>query len=129
MQILVIHSVLGEGMLTNEHSASSYGQPVFVRDLDGLAYGPGDSGGFLSRALDAAYDAGEQAWLDGLLSAPDTPVKWRNRPGRPKGTTKPEDERLERFTVRMTQAEWDRCLEKGNASEYIRGLIAKDGAE
>ena len=49
--------------------------------------------------------------------------------GRPRGPGKalkaPED-RQHRRTVRMTDAEWEHCLSRGDASEYIRGLIARD---
>lgn len=31
-----------DGRITNEHAASSYGQPVFV-SADGIVYGPGDA--------------------------------------------------------------------------------------
>ena len=30
------------GILTTEHSSSSYGQPVFVEQITGISYGPGD---------------------------------------------------------------------------------------
>lgn len=123
MKISVIHSVLGEGVLTDENAASSYGLPVFVRDNDGLAYGPGDSDGYLSRGLGVVYIAEEQEWLDRQLSQPESPVKWRNRPGRPPGTTKPDVMRYR--TIRMTDEEWDYCLSQGNASNFIREMIDK----
>ena len=36
------HEALGLGVLSTEHSSNSYGQPVFVRDLDGEVFGAGD---------------------------------------------------------------------------------------
>lgn len=50
---------------------------------------------------------------------------WANRTvyGAP---TKPADVRKERRTVRMPDDEWEWCLQQGDASKYIRGLIAKD---
>lgn len=40
MQVYVLLENGREGLLSNEHASSSYGQPVMV--LDGIAYGPGD---------------------------------------------------------------------------------------
>ncbi len=53
------------------------------------------------------------------------------RPGRPVGTGKPiksDEEKLNRHTVRMTDEEWEHCQGAGDASKYIRDLIAKDRA-
>ena len=41
-------------------------------------------------------------------------------PGRPK--TDP-DRKLKRRTVRLTDQEWQRCLQAGDASKFIRELI------
>jgi len=34
--------IAGTGILTDEHPTASYGLPVFISDLDGRVYGPGD---------------------------------------------------------------------------------------
>ena len=47
--------------------------------------------------------------------------------GRPVGTGKPiksGDDKMNRHTVRMTDSEWAYCQEQGDASKFIRGLIA-----
>lgn len=47
--------------------------------------------------------------------------------GRPRGTgkpIKPAAELLHRRTVRMSDEEWEFCLSQGDASEFLRGLIA-----
>lgn len=50
----------------------------------------------------------------------------RRKRGRPVGTTKPADRRLNRRTIRMRDEEWEWCETQGNASEYIRRLIGRD---
>ena len=47
--------------------------------------------------------------------------------GRPVGTGKPikaGDDKMNRHTVRMTEREWAYCQEQGDASKFIRGLVA-----
>ena len=47
--------------------------------------------------------------------------------GRPVGTGKPikaGDDKMNRHTVRMTEREWAYCQEQGDASKFIRKLIA-----
>lgn len=80
MDIPVIHTDLGTGVLTTDHAASSYGQPVLV--VDGRAYGPNDTVavpdgfrsidrplwvGYLHRVPDRAYTAQELADVHRLI--------------------------------------------------------------
>ena len=69
MKIRMYHTDIGDGYLTTEHSASSYGQPVFVGD-DGTAYGPGDSyprhgcnTGYLHRVDGVEYSEEDVQWV------------------------------------------------------------------
>lgn len=68
MKIKMFHTDIGEGYLTTEHPASSYGQPVFVAD-DGSVYGPGDkfprhrcNTGYLHRS-DIEYGEDDVQWV------------------------------------------------------------------
>jgi len=69
MKIRMHHTAIGDGYLTTEYSASSYGQPVFVAD-SGTAYGPGDkfpryncNTGYLHQVEGAEYTAEEIQWV------------------------------------------------------------------
>lgn len=69
MKIRMHHTDIGGGYLTTEHSASSYGQPVFVSD-DGNVYGPGDkfpryncNTGYLHKVYGAEYSEEDIQWV------------------------------------------------------------------
>ena len=49
MKVRVMQSDIGDCWLTDEHAASSYGQPVIVDD-DGQVYGPRDVHGYIHKA-------------------------------------------------------------------------------
>lgn len=66
---LITDADAGFGVLTNEHSASSYGQPVFVDQFDGKAYGPLDIHDRLGRAMHE-IDMGSSRNEDGGFAAP-----------------------------------------------------------
>lgn len=98
MQIRVTHSDAGSGMLTTDHAAASYGQPVLVLDEGGV-YGPGDwikeihdpqygcltlGGGhgvpanaYLHRTPEHPYAAEELAWIDDYIVR-STAESWRH---------------------------------------------------
>jgi hypothetical protein len=93
MNIRMHHTDIGDGYLTTEHSASSYGQPVFVAD-SGTAYAPGDkypryncNTGYLHQVGDVEYTAEEIQWvhdyivrthLDGVRRHSDEGINSRN---------------------------------------------------
>ena len=58
------------------------------------------------------------------MTTEPTPPK-RSR-GRPPGPAINDEERKHRRTIRMTDDEWEWCLNRGDASEYVRGLIANE---
>ena len=62
MKIRMINTDVGDGHLTTEHSASSYGQPVFVAD-DGAVYGPGDLNGYLHKVDGVEYTPEALQWV------------------------------------------------------------------
>ena len=69
MNIRMNHTGIGDGHLTTEHGASSYGQPVFVAD-DGAVYGPGDkfpryncNTGYLHKVDGIEYSADDVQWV------------------------------------------------------------------
>ncbi len=63
-------SVAFEARLTTEHSASSHGQPVLVRESDGAVFGTGDViAYYLHRVEGADYTPEQEAWIGGLIIA------------------------------------------------------------
>ena len=69
MKIRMHHTDIGDGHLTTEHSASSYGQPVFVAD-DGSVYGPGAkfpryncNAGYLHKVDGIEYSDDDVQWV------------------------------------------------------------------
>lgn len=105
--------VTSRGLLTTDHAASSYGQPVLV--VDGVAHGPGDllpDGQIAALAVRDELEIAALAIDDEQIALADADVmlgldfwlSWVRRPGRPRV----HQEGQMQISVRIPESLWRR---------------------